>query len=116
MGVDEFYDQLRFKDATLEQKVACAAEACSFAVDYAKAYNARIEEMAAKEKVEVLRAEAEENQRAEKRRRAEMDAVTLLDYMVRVCASCRKARKTTHEMRCKEHEVCFKALVKSKLE
>jgi hypothetical protein len=114
-GVDKFYNQLRFKDATLEQKVACAAEACSFAVDYVAASDAWDKEMAAKRKVEVLREEAAENQRAEKRRQAEMDAVILLDYMVRVCAPCRKARKTTHEVRCKEHEVCFKALVKSKL-
>jgi len=109
------HDQARFKDVTLEQKVACAAEACSFASDYAAAYNARIKETAAKEKVYLLRAEAEENQRPEKRRRAEMDAVILLDCIVRVCEPCRKARKTTHEMRCKEHDVCFKALVKSKL-
>jgi len=116
MGVKKFYAQARFKDLTLEQKVACAAEACSFASDYAAAYRAKEKETAAKRKVELLRAEAQENETAEARHKAEMHAVMLLDCMVRVCKPCRKARKNTHEVRCKEHEVCFKALVKSSLE
>jgi len=115
-GVHEFYKRPRFKEATLEEKVTYAAQACKFAVDYEEESNAMDKELADKRRVQILRLEADEDQKAEKRRQAEMETIVLLHPVVRECVACRKARKTTHEVRCHEHEVCFKALVKAKLE
>ena len=115
-GVHEFYKQPCFKDATLEEKVTYAAQACKFAVDYEEESIAMDKELADKRRVEILRLEADEDQKAEKRRQAEMETIVLLHPVVQKCVACNKARKTTHEVRCHEHEVCFKALVKAKLE